>query len=41
MHYRPLGEWLSQLRREGLDAQPISMSEGTPFANVLLLAKAP
>jgi hypothetical protein len=40
MHCRPLGEWIGQLRQEGLEAQPIPMSEGTPFANVLLVAKA-
>ena len=40
MHCRPLGEWIGQMRQEGLEAQPIPMSEGTPFANVLLVAKA-
>jgi len=40
MHTRPLADWIGQLRQEGLEAEPVPMSEGTPFANVLLVARA-
>ena len=35
---RTLDEWISVLQRLGFVVQPIPMSEGTPFANVLLVA---
>ncbi|MFT4267270.1 MAG: class I SAM-dependent methyltransferase [Xenophilus sp.] len=35
---RTLDEWTALLRRLGFAVQPIPMSEGTPFANVLLVA---
>ena len=40
MHCRPVTEWIAQFGREGLKAEPVPMSEGTPFANVLLVARA-
>lgn len=40
MHCRPLAEWVAQLAQEGLQARPVPMSQGTPFANVLLVARA-
>jgi SAM-dependent methyltransferase len=40
MHTRPLAEWIATLRALGLEAEPVPMSEGTPFVNVLLLARA-
>jgi cyclopropane fatty-acyl-phospholipid synthase-like methyltransferase len=40
---RPVAAWLSLLAELGFDAEPVPMSRGTPFANVLLVAtkKAP
>ena len=35
---RPLADWVSVLQRLGFSVQSIPMSEGTPFANVLLVA---
>lgn len=36
---RPLPEWIAQLRALGMHVEPRPMSEGTPFANVLLVAQ--
>jgi SAM-dependent methyltransferase len=36
---RPLAEWIAQLQALGLRVEPRPMSEGTPFANVLLVAQ--
>ncbi|MGZ5699207.1 MAG: class I SAM-dependent methyltransferase [Usitatibacter sp.] len=36
---RPLGEWIRELEALGFAAEPIPMSAGTPFANVLLRAR--
>lgn len=33
---RPLSEWITLLGRLGFGVQPVPMSRGTPFANVLL-----
>ncbi|WP_029000783.1 class I SAM-dependent methyltransferase [Azohydromonas australica] len=33
---RPLSEWIALLQRLGFSVQPVPMSQGTPFANVLL-----
>lgn len=38
LHCRSLQSWQELLARCGFIAQPIPMSEGTPFANVLLVA---
>ncbi len=35
---RPLADWTALLQRLGFSVQSIPMSEGTPFANVLLVA---
>jgi SAM-dependent methyltransferase len=37
-HCRPLDEWQSLLARRGLRVEATPMSQGTPFANVLLVA---
>ena len=37
-HLRPLPQWTSLLQSMGLQVQSIPMSQGTPFANVLLVA---
>lgn len=36
---RPLPQWIAQLRALGMQVEPRPMSEGTPFANVLLVAQ--
>jgi SAM-dependent methyltransferase len=38
---RPLSAWRETLRRLGFAVEPRPMSEGTPFANVLLVAERP
>jgi hypothetical protein len=38
---RSLGEWQAQLRSLGFVMQAVPMSQGTPFANVLLVADLP
>jgi SAM-dependent methyltransferase len=38
LHCRPLRAWQELLARLGFDSHALPMSEGTPFANVLLLA---
>jgi SAM-dependent methyltransferase len=35
---RPLSAWIAQLRRLGFAVEAVPMSQGTPFANVLLVA---
>lgn len=39
-HCRPLAEWIARLEALGFEVQPRPMSAGTPFANVLLVARA-
>jgi len=39
-HCRPLAEWIARLQALGLEVEPRAMSAGTPFANVLLVARA-
>jgi SAM-dependent methyltransferase len=39
VHGRRLDEWIAQLRRLGLQVDARPMSQGTPFANVLLVAQ--
>lgn len=41
LHCRPLGDWRASLERRGLTVEAVPMSQGTPFANVLLVARAP
>ncbi|MEJ5988639.1 class I SAM-dependent methyltransferase [Ramlibacter sp. PS3R-8] len=36
---RPLADWIAQLRKLGMRVEPHPMSQGTPFANVLLVAQ--
>ena len=38
---RPLAQWVAQLRSLGLQVEPRPMSQGTPFANVLLVGRRP
>lgn len=38
---RPLSEWTALLARFGFSVQIVPMSQGTPFANVLLVADLP
>lgn len=39
LHCRPLAGWRRALARLGFEVEPIPMSAGTPFANVLLVAR--
>jgi cyclopropane fatty-acyl-phospholipid synthase-like methyltransferase len=39
-HCRSVGEWQSMLREAGFTSEALPMSQGTPFANVLLIAGA-
>jgi hypothetical protein len=38
-HGRTLAEWTALLERLGFDVRAMPMSQGTPFANVLLVAE--
>ncbi len=38
---RPLAAWIERLRSLGFEVEPQPMSRGTPFANVLLIARVP
>lgn len=38
MHDRPLTAWIAHLKSQGFDVTAQPMSQGTPFANVLLVA---
>jgi hypothetical protein len=38
LYCKPLADWISQLQRLGFRVEAKPMSQGTPFANVLLLA---
>lgn len=40
IYCRPLRDWLSILQRNGFSAKALPMHKGTPFNNVLLIAKA-
>jgi SAM-dependent methyltransferase len=40
LHCRGMGHWRELLRECGFDSRPEPMSQGTPFANVLLIARA-
>jgi 2-polyprenyl-3-methyl-5-hydroxy-6-metoxy-1,4-benzoquinol methylase len=40
LYCRPLADWIAQLTRLGFSVEPKPMSKGTPFANVLLVARA-
>ncbi len=39
LYCRPLSEWVNQLNNLGFQVETKPMSQGTPFANVLLLAR--
>ncbi len=41
LHCRPLEAWLARLRALGFYVTPMPMSAGTPFANVLIVARLP
>ena len=38
LHCRGIAQWRSLLRECGFDSEPLPMSQGTPFANVMLIA---
>jgi SAM-dependent methyltransferase len=39
LHCRPLRDWLASLEQLGFRVEAVPMSQGTPFANVLLVAR--
>ena len=41
LYYRTLAGWVDLLRQTGFQVETIPMSEGKPFANVMLLARVP
>ncbi len=41
LHCRPLAEWRRRLQELGFAVEVIPMHEGTPFANMLLVARLP
>lgn len=41
LHCRPLHDWIAALQSLGFRVKPMPMSQGTPFANVLLAATLP
>lgn len=41
LHCRPLSDWRSSLERRGFSVEAVPMNSGTPFANILLVARAP
>lgn len=41
LHCRPLRDWIAALQALGFCVNPMPMSQGTPFANVLLVASLP
>lgn len=40
VYCRTLEDWLEVLRRNGFAVEPLPMHQGTPFCNVMLIAKA-
>lgn len=40
VYCRTLGEWQEVLKRNGFEVVPLQMHQGTPFCNVMLIAKA-
>lgn len=41
MWCRPLEQWVTALEARGFQVEAVPMSEGTPFANVMLVARLP
>ncbi len=41
LYCRPLREWIEQLRGIGFSVETLPMSEGKPFANVMLVCRVP
>lgn len=41
MWCRPLSQWVQALEARGFEVQSVPMSEGTPFANVMLVSRVP
>jgi SAM-dependent methyltransferase len=39
LHYRSTAQWMAQLATHGLVVETMPMSEGTPFANILFVAR--
>lgn len=41
LYCRPLTEWVALLEEIGFEVEPMKMSEGRPFANVMLVCRVP
>lgn len=41
LYCRPLSEWVALLSRLGFTVRTLPMSEGKPFANVMLICRVP
>ena len=41
LYCRPLADWTTLLRRLGFQVETLPMSEGKPFANIMLVARLP
>ncbi|MBU1236384.1 MAG: class I SAM-dependent methyltransferase [Gammaproteobacteria bacterium] len=41
LYYRSLADWAELLRKLGFEVETVPMSEGKPFANVMLVARVP
>ncbi len=41
LHCRPLADWKASLQALGFEVRAIALSQGTPFANVMLEARVP
>jgi SAM-dependent methyltransferase len=39
LHYRSAAQWMAQLAMHGLVVETLPMSDGTPFANILFVAR--
>ena len=41
LYCRTLSDWMALLREQGFTVEPMAMSEGKPFANVMLICRVP
>ena len=41
LHGRQLAQWIELLRAHGFEVEPMPMSQGKPFANIMLISRVP
>ena len=41
LYCRSLNDWMALLRAQGFNVEPMAMSEGKPFANIMLICRVP